>query len=78
VTGLNRFTFGSPDLLSGIPPILVMVGLFAVSEMLVQTGAPGWEKATRESARIRFPTRRCGAASQFHRQSDRLSARSKE
>ena len=40
VTGLNRFTFGSPDLLSGIPPILVMVGLFAVSEMLVQTSAP--------------------------------------
>jgi putative tricarboxylic transport membrane protein len=33
-----------------------MVGLFAVSEMLVQTGAPGWEKATRESARIRFPS----------------------
>ena len=56
VTGLNRFTFGSAELLSGIPPILVMVGLFAVSEMLVQTTAPDWEKATRETARIRFPT----------------------
>jgi putative tricarboxylic transport membrane protein len=56
VTGLNRFTFGSPELLSGIPAILVMVGLFAVSEMLVQTTAPDWEKATRETARIRFPT----------------------
>jgi len=57
VTGLNRFTFGSPDLLSGIPPILVMVGLFAVSELFVQTGKPDWAKATRESARIRFPSR---------------------
>src|SRR4029079_8672369 len=56
VTGLNRFTFGSADLLSGIPPILVMVGLFAVSEMLVQTTAPEWERAPRETARIRFPT----------------------
>jgi hypothetical protein len=26
VTGTNRFTFNQPDLLSGIPPILVMVG----------------------------------------------------
>ncbi len=56
VTGLNRFTFDSPELLSGIPPILVMVGLFAISELFVQTGEPGWEKAGRESARIRFPS----------------------
>jgi putative tricarboxylic transport membrane protein len=56
VTGLTRFTFDSPDLLSGIAPILVMVGLFAVSEMLVQTSAPDWEKASPESARIRFPS----------------------
>jgi putative tricarboxylic transport membrane protein len=55
VTGVNRFTFGSPELLSGIPPILVMVGLFAIGELLTQSGAPGWEKATTEAARIRFP-----------------------
>lgn len=55
VTGLNRFTFDSPELLNGVPAILVMVGLFAISELLVQTGAPGWEKATREGTRIRFP-----------------------
>jgi putative tricarboxylic transport membrane protein len=36
VSGVSRFTFGSPDLLDGIKPILVMVGLFAVTEMLVQ------------------------------------------
>lgn len=57
VTGLNRFTFNRPELLSGIPPILVMVGLFAVSELFVQSGEPGWEKATRDSVRIRFPNR---------------------
>jgi putative tricarboxylic transport membrane protein len=56
VTGLNRFTFGSPELLSGIPPILVMVGLFAIGELLAQSGEPGWEKADRTSTRIRFPS----------------------
>lgn len=56
VTGLNRFTFDSPELLSGIPPILVLVGLFAIGELLVQSGEPGWEKAARASARIRFPS----------------------
>lgn len=55
VSGVNRFTFGSPDLLSGIPPILVMVGLFAVGELLAQAGEPGWEKAPMAAARIRFP-----------------------
>ena len=55
VTGTSRFTFGSPELLSGIPPILVMVGLFAIGELLAQTGEPGWQKASAESARIRFP-----------------------
>lgn len=55
VTGVNRFTFDSPELLSGIPPILVMVGLFAIGELLAQSGEPGWEKAATASARIRFP-----------------------
>jgi putative tricarboxylic transport membrane protein len=55
VSGVNRFTFDSPELLSGIPPILVMVGLFAIGELLAQTGEPGWEKAARGAARIRFP-----------------------
>ena len=54
VTGLTRFTFDSPDLLSGIAPILVMVGLFAIGELLAQTGEPAWQ-AVKERARIRFP-----------------------
>ena len=56
VTGLNRFTFNSPELLSGIPPILVMVGLYAISELFVQSGEPGLEHAPRERARIKFPS----------------------
>ena len=56
VTGLNRFTFDSPDLLSGVPPILVMIGLYAMSGLFMKTGEPEWEKASREDARIKFPT----------------------
>jgi putative tricarboxylic transport membrane protein len=55
VTGVNRFTFGSPDLLSGVPPILVMVGLFAIGELLAQAGEPDWAKPSSGSARIKFP-----------------------
>ncbi len=56
VAGMNRFTFDSPELLSGIPPILCMVGLFAISELFVQSGEPGWQKASQADARIRFPS----------------------
>ena len=56
VTGINRFTFDSAELLSGIPPLLVMVGLYAVSELFMKTGEPDWEKASREDARITFPS----------------------
>ena len=56
VTGLNRFTFGSPELLSGIPSILVMVGLFAIGELLAQSGETGWQQADAASTRIRFPS----------------------
>jgi len=54
VTGLTRFTFDSPELLSGVAPILVMVGLFAIGELLAQTGEKGWQ-AVEERARIVFP-----------------------
>jgi putative tricarboxylic transport membrane protein len=56
VSGVPRFTFGSPDLLGGIRPILVMVGLFAVSEMLVQIGEPAWAKAERRDTRLKLPS----------------------
>lgn len=55
VTGGTRFTFGIPDLLSGVEPVLVMVGLFAVSELLVQTARKGKEVRVKSRARIEFP-----------------------
>jgi putative tricarboxylic transport membrane protein len=35
-TGLPRYTFGDVDLLSGVPFVQVMIGLFAVGEVLYQ------------------------------------------
>ena len=55
VTGVPRFTFGEPDLLGGIKPLLIMVGLFAVSEMLVQISEPPWAKADAANAKLKLP-----------------------
>jgi putative tricarboxylic transport membrane protein len=55
VTGVGRFTYGNPELLTGIPVILVMVGLFAVSEVLEQASLPGWEKITGKLTLVKFP-----------------------
>jgi putative tricarboxylic transport membrane protein len=53
VSGVPRFTFDSPDLLGGIRPIVIMVGLFAVTELMVQAVEPDWEKP--RSARLVLP-----------------------
>lgn len=45
VSGVNRFTFNRIELINGIHPIIVMIGLFAVSELLVQSGLPPWPKS---------------------------------
>jgi putative tricarboxylic transport membrane protein len=50
-----RFTFGLADLLGGVKPILIMVGLFAVTEMLVQISEPAWSKANKSQARLKLP-----------------------
>ncbi len=56
VSGVARFTLGNPDLLSGVPIILVMVGLFAVSEVLDQVGQKAaWERAQPAGSRLRLP-----------------------
>lgn len=57
VTGLSRFTFDSPELLSGVPTILVMMGLFAISELLAQSAESAGAQAPHERARIQFPRR---------------------
>ncbi|HEY7598662.1 MAG TPA: tripartite tricarboxylate transporter permease [Candidatus Limnocylindrales bacterium] len=55
VSGVARFTFGSPDLLNGIRPIVVMVGLFAVTELIVQAVEPDWVRPSGRAARLRLP-----------------------
>ena len=57
VSGSTRFTFDRPELLGGIPAILVMVGVFAISELLAQSDTRGWGAAPRERARIIMPSR---------------------
>ena len=56
VSGISRFTFDSPDLLAGVRPIIAMVGLFAVTELMVQAIEPDWAKADQKSARLKLPS----------------------
>ena len=55
MSGVNRFTFDRPELITGISPIVVMVGLFAVSEMLKQCGLPPWPKGG-ANVKIKLPS----------------------
>ena len=55
VSGVPRFTFDNSDLLGGVKPILIMVGLFAVTEMLVQINEPDWAKAVKSEAKLKLP-----------------------
>jgi putative tricarboxylic transport membrane protein len=55
VSGVPRFVFGRPELLDGIAPILIMVGLFAVSELYQQASAAEWRKTAGTETRLRFP-----------------------
>ncbi|HET8727952.1 MAG TPA: tripartite tricarboxylate transporter permease [Alphaproteobacteria bacterium] len=56
VSGGNRFTFGAPELLVGIEPIFVMVGLFAVSELFVQVAEVGKQIYVKSVARLELPS----------------------
>jgi len=55
ISGVTRFTFGVPDLLNGIEPVLVMVGLFALTELMSQSGSSNVLKLN-ASVRIRLPS----------------------
>ncbi|CCF18437.1 conserved membrane protein of unknown function [Pseudorhizobium banfieldiae] len=55
VTGGTRFTFGSAELLGGIEPVMIMVGLFAMSELLVQASRRGKDDRVTSRPRIQFP-----------------------
>jgi putative tricarboxylic transport membrane protein len=55
ISGVSRYTFGSPDLLEGIAPIFVMVGLFAVTELMTRSGVPPITLKPNFSIRVRLP-----------------------
>ncbi|HEX5933720.1 MAG TPA: tripartite tricarboxylate transporter permease, partial [Pseudorhizobium sp.] len=55
VTGGTRFTFGSSELLGGIEPVMIMVGLFAMSELLIQASKRGADERVTSRPRIQFP-----------------------
>ena len=55
ISGVSRFTFGSPDLLDGIEPLFVMVGLYAVTELMTRTGVARNIMKPNASIRVRLP-----------------------
>jgi putative tricarboxylic transport membrane protein len=55
ISGVSRSPAGMPELLSGIAPILIMVGLFAVSELMMQSGSDEATVSIQETVRIRLP-----------------------
>ena len=42
MSGVGRFTFRLPELIEGIPFIIVMVGVFAVAELMSQSASTDW------------------------------------
>ena len=55
ISGVSRFTFGVPDLLDGIQPIFIMVGLYAVTELMSRAGVPPTHFKPNTSIRVRLP-----------------------
>lgn len=56
VSGVGRFTFGNPNLLAGVPLLLVMVGLFAVSEVMSQALNIGAHAVKSERVGLKLPS----------------------
>ncbi len=55
ISGVSRFTFGVPDLLDGIAPLFIMVGLYAVTELMTRTGVASNIIKPNASIRVRLP-----------------------
>ncbi|WP_246702433.1 tripartite tricarboxylate transporter permease [Starkeya sp. ORNL1] len=59
VSGVTRYTFGYAELLGGIPVIVVMMGMFAISELMIQARERDWpEQVTERSTRLKLPSLR--------------------
>lgn len=65
-TGVERFTFGIPELSEGLNLVPVLTGLFAISEMLVQASALHRQPERQSLTAVRLPSladiRKCGRA----------------
>lgn len=57
VTGIERFTFGLPVLYDGIDFVPVLIGIFAISELLSQSQAVDRAKERIRSVALRLPSR---------------------
>ena len=55
MSGVARFTFGQTSLLSGVEPVVVMIGVFALSEMMARLARPETAKAP-ERLRTKLPS----------------------
>ncbi len=55
-TGIERLTFGVPELYDGIHFIPVLIGLFAVTELLTQAQTLGLEKVSVAIKAVKLPT----------------------
>lgn len=56
LSGVTRFTFGEPELLTGIEYVIVMVGVFAMSELMMTANTPDWGKTDSVQTRIKLPS----------------------
>ncbi|NBE07178.1 tripartite tricarboxylate transporter permease [Paragemmobacter ruber] len=56
LSGVTRFTFGEPELLTGIEYVIVMVGVFAMSELMMTANTPDWGKTDGKQTRIKLPS----------------------
>lgn len=56
-TGIERFTFGIPELTEGVEFVPVLIGLFAVSEMLTQSQAADNAVERIKSVVVKLPSR---------------------
>ncbi len=56
LSGVTRFTFGEAELLTGIEYVIVMVGVFAMAELMMTANTPDWGKTDQKQTKIKLPT----------------------
>ena len=57
LTSVKRFTFGYPELVDGIGFVPVMIGVFGISELLIQAGRLSLERKTVVMRAVRLPSK---------------------